>query len=117
MTEHPLFVALHLAICTVIFFAAISWQFPDPNKVQAQQQRDAAASAADKLLKGPSKQSVAQTMSGMPPPAANLAPPKDDPISVDELKKCDGSDPDGKIYVAIKVSISTCAQQVEESHG
>ncbi|KAK1983269.1 cytochrome b5-like Heme/Steroid binding domain-containing protein [Colletotrichum cereale] len=31
-----------------------------------------------------------------------LAPPKDDPITLDELAKADGSDPNGKTYVAIK---------------
>ncbi|KAJ0307079.1 hypothetical protein COL516b_004311 [Colletotrichum fioriniae] len=31
-----------------------------------------------------------------------LAPPKDDPITLEELAKADGSDPNGKTYVAIK---------------
>ncbi|PGH08256.1 hypothetical protein AJ79_06042 [Helicocarpus griseus UAMH5409] len=34
--------------------------------------------------------------------ATNLAPPKDDPISVEQLSKADGSDPSGSTYVAIK---------------
>ncbi|KAK1925462.1 cytochrome b5 [Papiliotrema laurentii] len=38
----------------------------------------------------------------MSPPAANLELPKDDPISVAELRQYDGTDPSKPIYVAIK---------------
>ncbi|KAJ3945106.1 uncharacterized protein N0V96_005129 [Colletotrichum fioriniae] len=36
-----------------------------------------------------------------------LAPPKDDPITLEELAKADGSDPNGKTYVAIKEDPTT----------
>ncbi|CAI0641376.1 putative steroid-binding protein 3 [Colletotrichum fructicola] len=37
-----------------------------------------------------------------PKTPVELAPPKDDPITLEELAKADGSDPNGKTYVAIK---------------
>lgn len=47
-------------------------------------------------------------MSGFAPKEeVKLAPPKDDPITKEELAKCDGQDPSKPIYVAIKgVSMS-----------
>lgn len=41
----------------------------------------------------------------MQAPRIDLAPPKDDPISTEELKQFDGSDPSKPIYVAIKGTI------------
>lgn len=38
----------------------------------------------------------------MQPPSGDLAPPKDDPFTVEQLKAFDGSDPSKPIYVAIK---------------
>ena len=38
----------------------------------------------------------------MQPPNTDLAPPKDDPFTVEQLKQFDGSDPSKPIYVAIK---------------
>ena len=38
----------------------------------------------------------------MQPPKSDLAPPKDDPFTVEQLKAFDGSDPSKPIYVAIK---------------
>jgi membrane-associated progesterone receptor component len=38
----------------------------------------------------------------MQPPAENLAPPKDDPFTPEQLADFDGSDPSKPIYVAIK---------------
>jgi len=35
----------------------------------------------------------------------DLDPPKDEPISVEDLSKCDGSDPDKPVYVAIKGTV------------
>ncbi|KAF9522164.1 cytochrome b5-like heme/steroid binding domain-containing protein [Crepidotus variabilis] len=40
----------------------------------------------------------------MQPARTDLAPPKDDPYTTEELKKFDGSDPSKPIYVAIKGS-------------
>lgn len=42
------------------------------------------------------------TTSIMQAPSDNLAPPKDDPFTVEQLKQYDGSDPSKPIYVAIK---------------
>jgi membrane-associated progesterone receptor component len=41
----------------------------------------------------------------MQAPQVNLPPPKNDPFTVDQLKKYDGSDPNVPIYVAIKGEI------------
>ena len=38
----------------------------------------------------------------MQPPRTDLAPPKDDPFTMEHLKQFDGSDPSKPIYVAIK---------------
>lgn len=38
----------------------------------------------------------------MQPARTDLAPPKDDPFTLEELKEFDGSDPSRPIYVAIK---------------
>lgn len=40
----------------------------------------------------------------MSQPATDLAPPKDDPITVEQLKQFDGATVDTPIYVAIKGS-------------
>ena len=49
----------------------------------------------------------------MQPPRTDLAPPKDDPFTVEQLKQYDGSDPSKPIYVAIKgVSTSTPAAPI-----
>ncbi|KAK4051205.1 hypothetical protein OIV83_003027 [Microbotryomycetes sp. JL201] len=51
--------------------------------------------------------SIAESVSSMmqPPPDLKLNPPKDDPITKEELKKYDGSNPDLGIYVAIKGTV------------
>ncbi|KAF8333458.1 cytochrome b5-like heme/steroid binding domain-containing protein [Cantharellus anzutake] len=41
----------------------------------------------------------------MSPPRTDLAPPKDDPITLDELKQFDGSQPGKPIYLAIKGTV------------
>lgn len=38
----------------------------------------------------------------MQPPKGDLAPPKDDPFTTDQLKEHDGSNTENPIYVAIK---------------
>jgi hypothetical protein len=38
----------------------------------------------------------------MQPPRTDLAPPKDDPFTLEQLKAFDGSDPSKPIYVSIK---------------
>jgi predicted heme/steroid binding protein len=46
-----------------------------------------------------------QTASIMSPPSSSLAPPKDDPISLSELAKYNGSNPSLPIYLAIKGTV------------
>ncbi|KAI8992934.1 progesterone binding protein [Trametes punicea] len=41
----------------------------------------------------------------MQPPRTDLAPPKDDPFTVEQLKQYDGSDSSKPIYVAIKGTV------------
>jgi hypothetical protein len=50
----------------------------------------------------------------MQPPTDDLAPPKDDPFTQDQLREFDGSDPSKPIYVAIK---GTWLQYFEVRHG
>ena len=51
----------------------------------------------DKSAEGSSEQKPV-----MQPPKSDLAPPKDDPFTVEQLKQYDGTDPSKPIYVAIK---------------
>lgn len=44
----------------------------------------------------------------MQAPRDDLAPPKDDPFTLEQLKEFDGSDPAKPIYVAIKGAYATC---------
>jgi len=53
------------------------------------------------------------TTSIMQAPSDNLAPPKDDPFTVEQLKQYDGSDPSKPIYVAIKGTIFDVTKKVE----
>ncbi|WOO76693.1 putative steroid-binding protein 3 [Vanrija pseudolonga] len=61
----------------------------------------------------PAGAKVAASASIMSSPAADLAPPKDDPISVAELAKFDGSDPSKPIYVAIKGRVYDVSAKTE----
>ena len=47
----------------------------------------------------------------MQAPRNDLAPPKDDPYTTEELKQFDGSDPSKPIYVAIKGSYQSFAHR------
>ena len=67
---------------------------PAPNSSQATS--SASKSATD------TKEEKKEVKSVMQPPNPDLAPPRDDPYTQEELKRFDGSDDDGKIYVAIK---------------
>ncbi|KAL0570516.1 hypothetical protein V5O48_011440 [Marasmius crinis-equi] len=46
-----------------------------------------------------------ETKSIMQPARADLAPPKDDPFTQEQLKQFDGSNPDKPIYVSIKGTV------------
>lgn len=52
------------------------------------------------------KEAVAKPITMMQPPKVDLAPPKDDPFTVEELKGYDGSDESKPILVAIKGTLS-----------
>ena len=41
----------------------------------------------------------------MPPPRTDLAPPKDDPFTLEQLKQFDGSQSDSPIYIAVKGAV------------
>ena len=59
------------------------------------------------------QQEKKESGSVMQPPRTDLAPPKDDPFTVEQLKQYDGSDPSKPIYVAIKgASTSTPASLI-----
>lgn len=49
----------------------------------------------------------------MQPRSTDLAPPKDDPFTPEELSKYDGSDPNLPIYVAIKGAIFDVTRKAE----
>ncbi|KAF9033824.1 cytochrome b5-like heme/steroid binding domain-containing protein [Panaeolus papilionaceus] len=49
----------------------------------------------------------------MQAPKDNLAPPKDDPFTTEQLKEFDGSDPSKPIYVAIKGDIFDVTAKAE----
>ena len=51
-----------------------------------------------------SNDNAQSTGSIMSQPATNLAPPKEDPFTAEQLKQFDGATPDTPIYVAIKGS-------------
>ncbi|KAM5533750.1 hypothetical protein V8D89_012623 [Ganoderma adspersum] len=50
-------------------------------------------------------QTTSETKSIMQPPKTDLAPPKDDPFTVEQLLQFDGTDPSKPIYVAIKGTV------------
>ncbi|KAI0779605.1 progesterone binding protein [Fomes fomentarius] len=49
----------------------------------------------------------------MQPPNTDLAPPRDDPFTLEQLKQFDGSDPSRPIYVAIKGTIFDVTRKVD----
>ncbi|KAI1794252.1 cytochrome b5-like heme/steroid binding domain-containing protein [Ganoderma leucocontextum] len=49
--------------------------------------------------------SASETKSVMQPPRTDLAPPKDNSFTVEQLKHFDGTDPSKPIYVAIKATV------------
>ncbi|MBW0534455.1 hypothetical protein O181_074170 [Austropuccinia psidii MF-1] len=75
LQHHKLWVLVHLAVLSVLTFWALT-----TGRSSAQSPR--------KMSSGP--------------PQVDLRPPKDDPITIEELSRFDGSDPSKPIYVAIK---------------
>ncbi|OWZ73308.1 hypothetical protein AYX14_01202 [Cryptococcus neoformans] len=104
LTSTPALIATALGVSVAALF--VSTHAPNNNsnnsKTAAQvkeQVKEVAQSVHAEGSKGKMAQAGASIMSA---PAANLAPPKDDPITPSELAKHDGSDPSRPIYVAIK---------------
>ncbi|OWZ60802.1 hypothetical protein AYX15_06945 [Cryptococcus neoformans] len=105
LTSTPALIATALGVSVAALF--VSTHVPNNNsnnnsKTAAQvkeQVKEVAQSVHAEGSKGKMAQAGASIMSA---PAANLAPPKDDPITPSELAKHDGSDPSRPIYVAIK---------------
>lgn len=62
-----------------------------------------------------SEKSDEQPKSVMSPENSDLAPPKDDPFTLEQLKVFDGSDPSKPIYVAIKGAYLTVQQLVSKT--
>lgn len=81
-------------LAALIPFAAIAYQFYSPPSVatidEANQKKEEEPEVEDK------PKSIMQA------PRTDLAPPKDDPFTLEQLKEFDGSNADKPIYVAIK---------------
>nr|XP_018267382.1 uncharacterized protein I303_01368 [Kwoniella dejecticola CBS 10117]OBR89540.1 hypothetical protein I303_01368 [Kwoniella dejecticola CBS 10117] len=98
LTSTPVLIATAVGVSfAAIFAASSSGKTPEQIKTQAKEVKNVATSSTD--AKGKAAQAGASIMSA---PAADLAPPKDDPISASTLSQYDGSDPSKPIYVAIK---------------
>jgi hypothetical protein len=87
----PLFYSLLLVLPFAYFFLRRTWE----NKFET---AVIEAMAEDNT----SPQSQSSTGPIMQPPREDLAPPADDPYTIEELKKYDGSDSKSPILVAIK---------------
>ncbi|WVW82547.1 hypothetical protein I302_104558 [Kwoniella bestiolae CBS 10118] len=97
LTSTPVLIATAVGVSFAAIFAASSSKTPQQVKEQVKEVKNGVVNAAD--AKGKAAQAGASIMSA---PAADLAPPKDDPIPSSELSQYDGSDPSKPIYVAIK---------------
>ncbi|WVF70242.1 hypothetical protein IAT40_005031 [Kwoniella sp. CBS 6097] len=98
LTSTPVLIATAVGLS----FAAIV-ATSNRSSVSAGQVKEQVKEVAQATQAGDSKGKAAQAgASIMSAPAADLAPPKDDPIPASELSQYDGSDPSKPIYVAIK---------------
>ncbi|WVQ97658.1 hypothetical protein IAU59_004772 [Kwoniella sp. CBS 9459] len=98
LTSTPVLIATAVGLS----FAAIV-ATSNRSSVSAGQVKEQVKEVAQATQAGGSKGKAAQAgASIMSAPAADLAPPKDDPIPAAELSQYDGSDPSKPIYVAIK---------------
>ena len=70
------------------------------NRKQQQQQPSSQASSTPQTEE--KSASASEPKSVMQPARTDLAPPKDDPFTMEHLKQFDGADPSKPIYVAIK---------------
>ncbi|OCF54301.1 hypothetical protein L486_08215 [Kwoniella mangroviensis CBS 10435] len=110
LTSTPVLIATAVGVSFAAIFAATSSSSNTTQQVkeQVKEVKNAAANAAD--AKGKAAQAGASIMSA---PAADLAPPKDDPIPASELSQFDGSDPSKPIYVAIKGRVFDVSNKAE----
>lgn len=63
------------------------------------------ASATPKAMASADVKKDEEPKTLMQPPREDLQPPKNDPITLEQLKEFDGSDPSKPIYVSIKGAI------------
>ncbi|GHJ83727.1 hypothetical protein NliqN6_0129 [Naganishia liquefaciens] len=72
---------------------------------EKQKEMSQQASSQQAVENGKKGEKIEQAASIMAPPAAALAPPKDDPITPAQLAQHDGTDESKPIYVAIKGTV------------
>lgn len=84
MTAYTIISALLLAIPAVLIYRRIF------------------AGSSSPTPDGTSEKAKEEPKTIMQPPRDDLAPPKDDPFTLEQLKEFNGSDPSKPIYVAIK---------------
>ncbi|KIR38705.1 hypothetical protein I307_02789 [Cryptococcus deuterogattii 99/473] len=106
LTSTPALIATALGVSVTALFVSTRNSNSSSNSNSSnsaaqikEQVKEVAQSVHAEGSKGKMAQAGASIMSA---PAANLAPPKDDPITPAQLAKHDGSDPSKPIYVAIK---------------
>ncbi|KAK7031073.1 hypothetical protein VNI00_013673 [Paramarasmius palmivorus] len=95
---------LAISIAVVLLPVTYYFFFSPSSPQSSAAQTSPNSNAASLAVQGQQKQAET-TKSIMQPPKTDLAPPKDDPFTQDELKEFDGSDPEKPIYVAIKGTI------------
>lgn len=91
MTAYTIISALVLAIPAVLIFHRL---FAGPK-----------GPASTSTAATPSEKTQEEPKTIMQPARDDLAPPKDDPFTLEQLKEFDGSDPSKPIYVAIKGTV------------
>ncbi|KAE8542827.1 hypothetical protein D1P53_000890 [Cryptococcus gattii VGV] len=103
LTSTPALIATALGVSVAALFVTTRNTSNSNNNNTAAQIKEQVKEVAQSVHAEGSKGKMAQAgASIMSAPAANLAPPKDDPITPAQLAKHDGSDPSKPIYVAIK---------------
>ncbi|GAB00033.1 uncharacterized protein L969DRAFT_53627 [Mixia osmundae IAM 14324] len=100
LQEYPKTFAVHLVILGTFAFYLLVRDIPTGRAAQPSM---ADTNKLNSLPEVP--QAVAAVGAHAKPDGTHLDPPKDDPISLEELAKCDGSTADAPIYVAIKGTV------------
>ncbi|EKM54802.1 uncharacterized protein PHACADRAFT_258917 [Phanerochaete carnosa HHB-10118-sp] len=102
MTTYTIISALVLAIPAVFIYRKIFAGSANPTSTGA--------------TAGTSEKAQEEPKTIMQPPPDDLAPPKDDPFTLEQLKPYDGSDPSKPIYVAIKGTVFDVSRK-RETYG